>query len=188
MHISKRTISMTFVMIMTLLITGCGYHLRGAANFADQPIKLVVPKREATLKRLLRTRYLNGGALLVQHDPAIADDVNQAASLMTVNVMKITTTRRELSVDEFGRPNEFELTLGLHYALDFPDQKATKKEVLYAYRAFTFDRDLLLGKQDEQTVLYQEALVELADRLVMQTNRRLQARMSTLLEQKNNAN
>lgn len=157
---SRIPASLPLAALLALLLSGCGFHLRGAVHL---PAVMARTQLDGTKPR-----------------SPLADDISfalEAAGAEVVEsdagaVLRITRERnrqRLLSVDSLGRASEYELSYELGFELHAPvpiDAAANPKapppavwvpeQVITVTRDFTFDPDHVLGKSDEQTVIQSE--------------------------------
>lgn len=134
----------------SLLLGGCGFHLRGAVELppAMEAAQITgVPAGNAIYGEIRRTLVAAGGG--------VVSDPEQASARL--EVLGEDFDRRVLSVDSTGKVSEYELTYRLRYRLLAPNG-----EVLVAPQSINMTRDYryntanVLGTEEEATQLQQE--------------------------------
>ena len=168
-----KNIKLTFVFLLSFLITSCGFHLRGS-----QDLSAVLPEvqiqgisKHSELAREL-TRALTAAKVNV---------LDESETLLSIT--RDSFSKRVLSLDSTGRVNQYELLYQLSFSLMkkvktgnkesedkqmvvdlIPVQNITEK------REYLFDANLVLAKADEETRLNndmrQAAMLQLVRRLM----------------------
>ncbi len=139
----------------------CGFHLRGSAhdnNMSDAKVAIVASAPYAELTRSLRDALRGANVIPVS--------VEAAQLVLTVREEKLT--RRTQTVDQYGRPSDYELIYTVSYDLDKPGEQHEQPRVLSTRRDYGFDHRDLLGKAAEENELVQEMQNEIAQRLLRQ--------------------
>lgn len=141
-------INLSIILIVTLLTTACGYHLRGAYD---------LPKE-------MKTIFLQGGS------PALRDQLNSVLKSssgklasspekadIVLKVFKDGIERRVLSLSERGRSNEIELDGHLEFELlDSKNRMLVPREPVEFRREYFNDQQDVIAKDNEETVIRNE--------------------------------
>jgi len=141
--------SIIFVMCF-LLLSGCGFKLRGAYKL---PVEMQVTYVDATQKNSTLTRALIRN--LKASDIKIAENI--ADNIAVLKLSQESRTKRIVSVDANGRAREYTLT----YAIDFHVKVIESKfeienQSISIDRDFQFDTEDVLGNSREESQLYEE--------------------------------
>jgi len=161
------------LLMLGLVLQACGFHLRGAV---DMPPALQHTVAEGVapyspLGEALSRAWRQSNAQL-EFERAAADD--DATRLI---IAREAVSRRTLSVDSVGRPNEYEL----RYQVDFTLQDATGQQLLSGQnvsvnRAYQFNPDNALAMDDEEErlrkVLAEDAALQILRRVTFQLRNR----------------
>ncbi|WP_394753429.1 LPS assembly lipoprotein LptE [Crenothrix sp.] len=149
------------ILIMALLLTACGYHLRGTFSLPAELKKVYLQGGSAPLRdQFNKTLEASAGQLV--------DSAEQAA--VTVKVFDADIKQRGISLNAGGRSNEFEL----HYHLEYELRDATKKvllprEPLDIRREYFNDQQDIIAKDNEEGVIrnemYQQAVKNILNRM-----------------------
>lgn len=143
MSLSKNIL---FALLLLGLLTGCGFHLRGAASLPLQTIFIEqtnAPVAAADIARAIRT----GTATRVIDDRAAAQAVLQLSSE--------TTEKRILSLNEAGRVRAFELFFRVTFRLhDGKERDLLPLQQLELRREYTYNDQQMLAKEAEESLLY----------------------------------
>ncbi|ENO89733.1 LPS assembly lipoprotein LptE [Thauera linaloolentis] len=141
-----------------LLLTGCGFKLRGPQrlDFATVHINTSeLSELGASLRRLIAT----SGSTTVVDDPAQAD--------ARLQILADNRGREILSLTGAGKVREYQLTQILRFQLlDKGGKALIPPTTISASREFTFDDSQVLGKEQEETLLYNDMQQDLLQQLM----------------------
>lgn len=165
-------------LLISILITSCGFHLRGSQDFSK-----ILP--EVNVSGV--NKYSDLGRELLRSLAAANVNVFDE-SLFILNITNDTFSKRVLSVDSAGRANQYELRYDVSFTLVktatngkeqktvdlIPAQNITEK------REYLFDANLILAAQDEENRLKKD----MRQSVILQLMRRL----NFSLKAKNKAN
>ncbi|MDI3515706.1 MAG: LPS assembly lipoprotein LptE [Gammaproteobacteria bacterium] len=148
---------------VALLASGCGFRLRGpqALDFATVHIN-TPPETElgAQLRRLIATSGTT----------TVTEDAEQAEARL--QILGNARGREILSLTGAGKVREYQLTQTLRFQLlDKAGKPLIPPTSLSARREYTFDDSQVLGKEQEEALLYRDMQAD----LVQQMMRRLAA-------------
>ncbi|WP_296044416.1 LPS assembly lipoprotein LptE [uncultured Alteromonas sp.] len=150
------------ILITTLALASCGFHLRSEKTLPSNTDYLYVQasSQNAPLIRALESRMnvyqINGGA---EAEPALK------ATTITLRLQPEKLDRRLLSVFATGQVAEYELIYSVRYTVVFPNGEELKTafEVLREYQD---DPDQVLAKSRELNLVLSEMRLEAADRII----------------------
>jgi len=139
------------LLLFVLLLSGCGFHLRGAVVLPQSMSNTVIAGSDRSeLYYEIENALRNAGG-------TVAQSVDATTSVLTVNSQRIN--RRVLSVDSQGRDAEYELVLNLVFSLrDSLGNQIADREKVTVNRDFSFDPDNVLSKSEEEASLRSEML------------------------------
>lgn len=143
-----RTIKfLIFGLIPALLLTACGFHLRGSMEQLSGLPALYLPAGATGLAGELRSAARSGGARLVE-----SREEAQAVVILSAETLE----RQVRSVGSTGKVREFELVYTVSFEVQDKDGKAlSDAQTIRLTRDFVFDETQVLGKEAEETVLRQ---------------------------------
>lgn len=133
-------------MLLFILLAGCGFQLRGAANLPPEMARTYINTvyRHSLFYRTLRDGLRDAGIDVVETPvdatavfEVIADDAGQ----------------RVLSVSARNVPTEFEVYYAVSYAVSTPDAVLLPRRSQTITRDYTWDETLVLGKEKEAQLL-----------------------------------
>lgn len=148
------------IVVVALLLSACGYHLRGA--FA--------------LPAAMKSIYLEGGsgALRDQFKQMVASSSGKLASSpqgagLIVRILSEENNRRTLSLSSGGKSNEFELYYRLEYELaNAGNAVLMERQPIEIRREYYNDQTAVQAKENEETVIrgemYQQAVRTIVNR------------------------
>lgn len=149
------------MMILALLLTACGFQLRGSYGI-DESLQPMQVSAGGDFGAALRVALETGGV-------SLTDDAAEAAA-----VLRVTGTerdRRVLAIDERGRVDEYELEYRVAWHLERGDgsdetQRLIKSTGYSARRSYIYDAGSQLAADDEEEVLIDTLYRDLADRIL----------------------
>ena len=145
------------------LLSGCGFHLRGPQALDFATVHINVPEQSefgAQLRRLIATT----GTTRVEEDAARAE--------ARLQILANDRGREILSLTGAGKVREYQLVQALRFQLlDRAGKALIPPTSLSARREYTFDDSQVLGKEQEEALLYRD----MQNDLVQQMMRRLAA-------------
>ena len=146
-----------------LLLSGCGFRLRGPQALDFATVHISVPEQSefgAQLRRLVATT----GTTRVEEDAAKAE--------ARLQILSNDRGREILSLTGAGKVREYQLVQALRFQLlDRAGKALIPPTSLSARREYTFDDSQVLGKAQEEALLYRD----MQNDLVQQLMRRLGA-------------
>lgn len=147
--------------LLPFLVVGCGFHLQGRTPLPQSIRSAYVQAtdEQSDFVQSLHKSLLRSGARPAER--------KEAASAV-VHILKDEVTRRVLSVSAFNRPNEYEVTYTVRFAVSAGDQELLAPQEISATRSYSFDERLLLAKEHEEEILRQAMAHDLADIVMRQ--------------------
>lgn len=155
---SRRRLLLAGGGLTALLVSGCGFRLRGpqALDFATVYIN-TPPETElgAQLRRLIATSGTT----------TVTEDAEQAEARL--QILGNDRGREILSLTGAGKVREYQLTQSLRFQLLGQGGKVLIPPTsLLARREYTFDDSQILGKEQEENLLYRDMQNDLVQQLM----------------------
>ncbi len=150
------------ISLATLLLPGCGFELRGWELESSVESVYVATKPHIRLAGELQRALRQAGVRI---------EARPTAAAMIVDLLDERRQRRTVAVTGSARAAEYEVSIGVRFAIRTGAKVVREPDWLEASRVFTVDRDNIAGTAGEQALI--EA--ELADDLVQQILRALNA-------------
>ncbi len=152
------------VLMITLLLGACGFHLRGQGAFALPFQALYVKSANdyapfiAELKRAIEANHVQ-----------IADAPDHAQ--LTLHIVAETVDKQILSLSGGGRVREYRLQyrISLH-AYDLKQQDWIAPEEIMLQRDFSYDDTQVLAKEQEEALLYQNMRSDAVQQVLRRLN------------------
>jgi LPS-assembly lipoprotein len=146
-----------------LLLSGCSFHLREAANLPFDTLYVQAPSTSQFATQLRR-------AVAAGSQTKIADNSKDAAA--TLLVLSEVRQKQILSLSTSGRVSEFRLLYRVSYRLiDNKNKDILPQNEILLRRDFAFNDQQVLSKESEEALLYRDMQTDAVRQLV----RRLQA-------------
>ncbi|MCA1931448.1 LPS assembly lipoprotein LptE [Rheinheimera sp.] len=157
----KKHLIWTGLLVSSLLLSSCGFHLRGSLPLERYPAIFVDAKKHSELASLLSEQLKsNEVKLLTELDPKAPALLLQQDSL----------ERRTLSLFPNGQVAEYELIYRVKYQLLLPERDIQEFQFELT-RDYQDDPNLALAKAKELDLLLQELRSQAASRIIRQLNR-----------------
>jgi LPS-assembly lipoprotein len=144
-------------------LAGCGFQLRGVQPMAFSSVHVGVSQYTSLGIALRRQITLSGSA-------TVEEEISRAETQL--RILSNVRSREILSLTATGRVREYELIQRVRFSFaDRDGNELIPPTVLSARREYTFADELVLGKEQEEALLYSD----MEDDLVRQLIRRLAA-------------
>ena len=158
-----------------VIITSCGFHLRGqgpnvGANIENSRVYLAVTNSNGLLHRQI-LRDLQFSQAKVIDEPAKAD--------WHIIILSVKTEKKSVGIDSSGRSNEYEIILDVEYIVDSAirlkqvnqnveskKSKEIENRFLTSHRNFYFDNNDPIGKRNEEKILLDSMRKDISRQLV----------------------
>ncbi len=146
-----------------LLLTSCGFRLRGAIDLPPEMKNIWVdgiPANGPFVSSLRKSLTAAGGS--------ITSDRNTAG--MILNVLDERMERREVSLTQTGKVNEFQLTYTLRYELLKPDGEIlVPEQTIVIVREYFNEQINVIGKSQEEDLIRKEIYNDAVRSMVRRT-------------------
>lgn len=160
------------LLVLILSLQACGFRLRGSVEMPPGLQQTVVDGVAAYSElgqALGRSWQQSGGQLYF--------DREGGAGMARLVISQDEVSRRTLSVDSAGRPNEYELRYQVNFSLQAADgSPLLDKQNVSAERAYQFDPANILATEDEEQrlkkVLAEELALQMLRRITFQLRNR----------------
>lgn len=151
----------------SLLIGGCGFHLRGPADLPFSSLYIQAPPTSLFATQLKRVVTTSSGTEVVD-DPKVAQ--------ATMQLLLEQREKEILSLSGSGRVREFQLRYRVRYRIiDKAQQEIVPSSEILLRRDFSFNDQEALSKESEEALLYRDMQTDAVQQLL----RRLQAVKAT---------
>lgn len=136
-------------LILLNILLGCGFHLAGSGELASSldntSVQSAASSRDLVLllERNLKSNQIN------------IVGIDQATAL--INILFEGTEKTVLTLDSEGKAREFELILTVSFDVKKPDNSyLLREQSIRLNRDFVFDKNNLLGANEEEQQLFSE--------------------------------
>ncbi|TRW99059.1 hypothetical protein EKO24_006720 [Candidatus Methylobacter oryzae] len=153
---------------MALLLSACGYHLRGAFQLPENMKKVYVEGGSEPLREQFRQ--------IIKASSAQLGSSREGAAIV-IKIFNEDFNRRVLSLSTRGKSNEFELVYRLDYELaNARDTLLTERQSVEISREYYNDQQFVIAKDNEEatirTEMYQQAVHAIVNRarVVLEAN------------------
>ena len=152
------------LVLLTLTIAACGFHLRGAYELPEHlsPLYLDKDSMSLLLYKELRSTLRASGAELTE-------DETTAASVLEISQEQ--KTRDVISVDTLGRAREYRLIYRLAFTLQASGETVIDRSNIQLTRNLLFNPEAVLGVTEEMENIYRDMIRDSTGQILL----RLQA-------------
>lgn len=152
--VSIKTLPSTFLMLMVLLLTACGYHLRGELDLPDDMKTVYMEGASPALVNQFRQALMNSSVRMVD---------TRAEAGTVIMVSDEDTLKKASSLSSSGYANQFGLEYRFNYeVLDNNGKEVIASRPIEIRREYFNNQQLILGKDNEEVVvrneMYQQAV------------------------------
>ena len=153
----------TLLLLTVLLLTACGFHLRGHAGMPFDTLYLDAANPGTTLVADLR-RNLEANKVKLVNSADKADVV--------LNIALEMPEKQILTLGGSGRVNEFQLRYRVSLrAYDLKGQDWIPAEEVILRRDYVYDDAKILAKESEEALLYQSMRSDMVQQIVRRLSR-----------------
>ena len=145
---------------LALLLSACGYHLRGSLELPSGLKNVYLEGGSADLREQFN-RTMQISSVPLASSPETADII--------VKIFDEDSQRRVLSLDSGGTANDFELGYGFDFEIvDSKNKVLSERQSVDVKREYFNDQEAIIAKGNEETVIrnemYQQAVRTIINR------------------------
>lgn len=145
-----------------LLLTACGFRLRGVPEFAFRSLYIAAPPGSPLARELRRTLQGAGGALQVITDPAKMVEAEAVMDLLSEQ-----QERSVVGLNASGQVRELQLRLRIRFKLRTPaGAELIPDTELLQQRDISYNETIALAKEAEEALLYRTMQTDLVQQLL----------------------
>jgi LPS-assembly lipoprotein len=148
-----------FILILSVIVSACGFHLRGQLPLSETVNVLYVDAEEGEFKSQLLDSLQSSGAKIVD-DPA--------ASKAILQISDEYTEREALTVDTDGKASSYKLYYTIEYIVADAEQEVLKEGSVVEERQYSFEIGQAVRQESEEAELADEMRKELVIKLIRQ--------------------
>lgn len=150
------------IVILSLLLAACGFHLRGEAKLPFEKLCIIAPNPSSPLIVELRSNLEASHVTLVD-TPEQAD--------MVLDIALDLPEKQILTLGGSGRVNEFQLRYRVSLrAYDNQQREWLPADELLLNRDYSYDDTQLLAKQAEEALLFQSMRSDMVQMIMRRLN------------------
>lgn len=149
------------VFLTMLLLTSCGFTLRGTAELPAslQPLHLTNSAEGSLMSREM-TQVMTSNKIALTDKPA--------ANGYSLTVSNETSKERAVSVNANARAGEYEIIMSVSYQLKRGDKSAMQPQTVSLNKVYLADPDNAVAKTEEADIIRGEMRHELAQLILRQ--------------------
>ncbi len=153
----SRTFIQWLFVLTTLLLSGCGFHMRGAPDLPFKSIYLDLPDTSTLYTEL--SRNLRSGGTIIVTDPKEAE--------AALTVLADEREKKILTLNTFGRVREYALYQNFRFVVkDKENVILVPPTDITLKREITYNEQQELSKQAEEVLIYREMQSDLVQRIL----------------------
>lgn len=151
------------LLLLTLLLSACGFHLRGQVAMPFTTLYLIAGNPDTPFISDLRNN-------LVANRVQLVNSAEQAE--VVLNIIYENFDKQILSLGGSGRVSEFRLNYRVSLrAYDLQQRDWIPAEEFEIHRDYSFDDTKILAKEAEEALLFQSLRSDMAQRIVRRLSR-----------------
>lgn len=152
--------SLAVSLIAGILISGCGFHLRGNLPLSDTLKLVAVESSDNALRQEMIEALENAGASVLE---------DAATARAVIKLHDVQYQRNVRTLDTRGKVNGYRLVYIVRYSVTGQDgTELRKSKQLRLERDFNFDSNQLLQAENEEQVLREDMIKDMAQRIMRQ--------------------
>ena len=150
-------------LLMASLVSGCGFHLRGAINLPDSIRTVAVTSPDVKLRDVLVDRLESNNVIIVS---------GPAADSAHIEISSANFDREVRTIDDRGKATGYVLILRANYkVVDSTGKELVKLSTAIARRDYNFDQEQLLSATRQEELLRDEMREEAAQSILIKMSR-----------------
>ena len=150
-------------LLMASLVSGCGFHLRGAINLPDSIRSVAVTSPDVKLRDVLVDRLESNNVIVVG---------GPTADSAHIEISSANFGREVRTIDDRGKATGYVLILRVGYkVVDSAGKELVKPSTATARRDYNFNEDQLLSATREEELLRDEMREDAAQGILRKMSR-----------------
>ena len=146
-------------MLLTALVGGCGFRLRGSQSFAFTRIA-VLPSPGGPVVQELR-------AALAESVTVLGTDTSAAASPLRLEILSEQREKTVVGVNTSGQVREFQLRLRVVFKIDSTGGRdLVAPETIIQLRDISYSESFALAKETEEAQLYRDMQADVVQQIL----------------------
>ena len=130
-----------YLLVVTLMITSCGYQLRGSMNVDGLENIVIISNGHTSISNMISKKL--GSSII----PQSQDNDSYPA----VEINSISSQKRQLSVNSSGRVDEYEISKSLDYEIII-SENSTAKGTLRASASYDFNESRMQATKEQELI------------------------------------
>jgi outer membrane lipopolysaccharide assembly protein LptE/RlpB len=153
--------SFVFIFSMTLVLSSCGWHLRGTQTVLPaelQKVRLVTEQKDKQLHLALERALQSAGATIIE---------NSDSPAYKLTVTSVSSDRRGVSTTSRGKTAEYSLTSRITFTVaDSLNQEVLSNVTVSREKTYYFDQTSVTSSFDEEKLLLAEMQRDLVQQII----------------------
>ena len=157
----KHRLVYVFTLIIAIMLSACGFHLRGSGNQANLPFKTIyISVAESSLLGNELKRYIgSSGGTTVATDPKAAE--------ATLEILSESRDKTVLSLNSQGRVREYALYSKVTFLVKDKEGNSLLPPTEVAIRrTLSFNESQVLAKENEEAMLYRDMQTDVVQQIL----------------------
>ncbi len=161
-----RTGQLAAVAWLVLLLTACGFHLRGAPELPAQMRAIYISGKDPILLRNLRRALGTGSSQVV-------DDPSRATAFL--NIIRATQSSTLLGLSSAGVPQQYKVNYQVQFSLLVGNSMLIEPQTLVLSRTYNYNISDAIGNQEQEQGLYSSMASDMAQLITFRIQAAAQA-------------
>ena len=137
----KKYFNPILALLLLSTLSSCGYQLRGSVDMVGLDNVRIISNSRTNISKILEQKFSSDRQ----------SDLNNVAGYPAIKIISIARENRQLSVNSFGRVDEYEITKSLSYQFIFSDEKKFSG-IIKASASYDFNESQMQGTKEREKI------------------------------------
>ncbi len=152
----KRFTNITYIISLSLILSSCGYQLRGSSEIVGLDNVRVISDNRTNISKILQQKFSSVNL----------PDITSVSKYPAIKIINITSNKRQLSVNSSGRVDEYEINKVLRYQFIF-SEKNKINGTIKASASYDFNESQMQGTKEREKIAYNNIDRTLVRKLIL---------------------
>lgn len=151
--------ALILVLVVSALVAGCGFHLRGSIPLPEQLKVIAVNSQDAELREEMVSA-------LEAAEAEVVEDAEAARAVL--DLYQVDFARNVRTIDSRGKATGYNIRYIVRYRVVNEDEEELRDSRLVIRRDYNFDPNDVLQAEEEEESLREDMLEQLSQRIMRQ--------------------
>jgi len=137
----KKYLNSILVLFLLSTLSSCGYQLRGSVDMVGLDSVRIISNSRTNISKILEKKFSSNRQ----------SDITNIPQYPAIKIISITRQNRQLSVNSFGRVDEYEVSKSLRYMFIFSDEEKFSGTIK-ASASYDFNESQMQGTKEREKI------------------------------------